>query len=271
VTMARLSFATSIRKPPGFWQGKLLGLLCIGLIGLGWVLVTRGGAEVRVISPTVLPSPEEVLMSFGVLVEERALLESVIATLTRVFLGFGLAIAVGVPLGLFAGSFRGIESFLAPLGIFGRNIPVAALIPLSLFWFGIGEGQKVMFIFLATVPFVFADAVASVIAIHERYVETAQTLGANALQIVTKILVPLALPDIFTSARALFGIGFGYIMLAELVAAEHGLGYLIATSQRRGLQAHIWGILIVITVIAFSIDRILLWLQRGLFPFRKDL
>jgi len=243
----------------------------VTLVVGAWYLVTRGNAEERTISPAVLPSPREVIESFGALVHERDLLQSTAATLTRVCLGFGLAVFVGVPLGLLAGSFRALESFLAPFSIFGRNIPVAALIPLTLFWFGIGESQKVMFIFIATMPFVFADAANSVIALHERCVETAQTLGASSLQIVLKILVPLALPDIMTSARALFGIGFGYIMLAELVAAEHGLGYMIAISQRRGLQADIWGILFIITLIAFAVDRVLHWLQRGLFPYRKDL
>lgn len=261
----------ALRKELTFAQRKLLGAACVVTLGALWFLVTRGSAEQRVVSPAVLPSPGEVVESFGVLLRERDLLQSTAATLTRVCLGFGLAVLVGVPLGLFAGSFRALGSLLAPLSIFGRNIPVAALIPLTLFWFGIGEAQKVMFIFIATVPFVFADAASSVIALHERYVETAQTLGARPMQIFTKVLVPLALPDIVTSVRALFGIGFGYIMLAELVAAEHGLGYMIAISQRRGMQAHIWGILLIITLIAFLVDRFLHWFQRGLFPFRSDL
>lgn len=261
----------ALRQEPSFVCGKLLGALCGLILVIAWYSVTHGSAEQRTISPAVLPSPGEVVASFDSLFRERDLVQSLVATLTRVCLGFGLSVLVGVPLGLLAGSFRAVGSFLSPISIFGRNIPVAALIPLTLFWFGIGESQKVMFIFIATVPFVFADAASAVIALHERYVETAQTLGAKPMQIVTKILVPLALPDIFTSARALFGIGFGYIMLAELVAAEHGLGYLIAISQRRGMQAHIWGILLVITLTAFLVDRLLHWLQRGLFPYRRDL
>jgi ABC-type nitrate/sulfonate/bicarbonate transport system permease component len=128
----------------------------------------------------------------------------------------------------------------------------------------------VMFIFMATVPFVFSDASAAVIAIGDRYVETAQTLGAKDWQVVAKVLVPLALPDIFTSLRSLFGIAFGYIMLAELINAKYGLGYLLSVSQRRGHTDHIFLVLIIIGLLAWGMDRFLLFLQRGLFPYRTD-
>ena len=80
--------------------------------------------------------------------------------------------------------------------------------------------------------------------------------------------MPLALPNIFNSLRLLFGLAFGYIMLAELINAQHGLGYLLMASQRRGLSEHIILILLIIGALAYSIDRLLFWFQRGLFPFR---
>jgi ABC-type nitrate/sulfonate/bicarbonate transport system permease component len=127
-----------------------------------------------------------------------------------------------------------------------------------------------MFIFIACLPFVYSDAVRAVVSVPDRYVETARTLGARSLQVVSKVLVPLALPDIYKSLRSLFGMAFGYIMLAELINAEHGLGYLLSTSQRRGLSEHIILILLVIGALAYAIDRFLLFMQRGLFPYRTD-
>ena len=173
-----------------------------------------------------------------------------------------------MPLGIVAGSWRVVEAAGAPLALFGRNLPVAALIPLTILWFGIDEAQKTMFIFIACVPFVYSDAVAAVASVPERYVETAQTLGATSSQIVRKVLVALALPDIYNSLRHLFGLAFGYIMLAELINAQHGLGYLLMTSQRRGLSEHIILILIIIGLLAYGIDRLLFFFQRGLFPYR---
>ena len=258
----------TLRLPPPQLTGRLVGAAAVGAIVLLWWLVTRGRIEDRFISPVILPSPAEVVKSFPALLNERALLQSIAATLKRVIIGFGLAAAVGVPLGIAAGAWRVVEAAGAPLALFGRNLPVAALIPLTILWFGIDETQKVMFIFIACVPFVYADAVAAVVNVPDRYVETAQTLGASPWQIVRKVLVALALPDIYNSLRHLFGLAFGYIMLAELINAQHGLGYLLMTSQRRGLSEHIILILIIIGLLAYGIDRLLFFFQRGLFPHR---
>lgn len=262
----------ALRQEPPAYVRQLLGAACIGLVVLVWFLLTLGDIpEHRAISPAVLPSVGEVAASLPRLLDERGLIASIAASLTRVFLGFGLACLVAIPLGMLAGAWRPLNAFASPLVIFGRNIPIAALIPLTLLWFGIDEGQKVMFLFLATAPFVFSSAASAIAAIHDRYVETAQTLGASNAQVFRKVLVPLALPQIFTDQRQLFGLAFGYIMLAELVNAKRGLGYLISVSQKRAQTEDILMVLLIIGLLAWLIDRTLLWFQRGLFPYRKDL
>ncbi|MCA8959054.1 MAG: ABC transporter permease [Planctomycetes bacterium] len=267
MALGPLSDLLELRFQPPRVVRWLLGLGSVLLVLLVWWFITRGEEpELRIVSPVTLPSPGEVWDQAASLFTERQLLQSVAATLQRVFLGFGLAILVGVPFGVLAGSWRGIEAFLAPISLFGRNIPIAALIPLTLFWFGAGEEQKVMFIFIACVPFVFGNAVQAILDVESQYVETALTLGASRLQIVLKVLVPLALPSIYNGLRILFGLAFGYIMLAEVIDAKHGLGHLINASQKRGLTEHIYLILLLIGLTAYTIDRILWWFQRGLFP-----
>ena len=259
----------SLRLSPPPMTRRLVGAAAVAVIVAVWWFATSGlGSEDRLISPVILPSPGEVIKGFPTLLRERALLESIAATLKRVLVGFGLAALVGVPLGILAGSWRVIEAAGAPLALFGRNLPVAALIPLTILWFGIDETQKVMFIFIACVPFVYSNVVAAIAGVPDRYVETAQTLGATPFQIVRKVLVALAIPDIYNSLRHLFGLAFGYIMLAELINAQHGLGYLLMSSQRRGLSEHIILILMIIGLLAYGIDRVLFWFQRGLFPYR---
>lgn len=266
-SLMRRLFALRVPPPPAI--KKLFGAVgVLAVLFLWWLLTLGATPETRIVSPVVLPSPMEVLRSIPTLFGERALLQSAAATLQRVITGFGLAIIVGVPLGILAGAYRLFDAFTGPISIFLRNIPIAVLIPLTILWFGIDETQKTMFIFIATVPFVFFDTVRAITSVHDRYVETAQTLGAAPRQIVAKVLIPLAMPSIFGGLRNLFGLAFGYIMLAELVNARHGLGYLLMTSQRRGLTEHIFAILIVIGLMAYGIDRLLYFFERGLFPYR---
>lgn len=261
----------ALRAQPRPLVRRLVGVAGVLLVVLAWWLATRGDVpEARLVSPVLLPSPGEVVASVPELVRERALVESTAATLERVLAGFGLAIVIGVPLGIAAGAWRIFDALTGPLSLFARNIPVAVLIPLTILWFGIDETQKVMFIFIATVPFIFFDAARAVADVPDRHVDTAQTLGASSREVVTKVLIPLALPDIYNSLRNLFGLAFGYIMLAELVNAKRGLGYLLMTSQRRGLTEHIIAILILIGLLAYGIDRLLYFFQRGLFPYRGE-
>lgn len=261
-----------IRGKISTFSSILLGLLCVATVFGLWWFVTRGEqAEMRMVSPQALPSPSETFETFSQLWFERELTRNTLTTLGRVAAGFALASLVGVPLGVLAGCFPPIKAFLTPLILFGRNIPIAALVPLTFFFFGIGDPQKVMFIFLACVAFIIADTAASVMNVGQQYLDTAYTLGANRWQSVMKVLVPLALPTVFDSLRLLFGLAFGYIMLAETIKLGNesgGLGNLILTSQRIGPRAHIYLIILIIPVVAFVIDRLLFWIQKGLFPYK---
>jgi ABC-type nitrate/sulfonate/bicarbonate transport system permease component len=266
--MAKSWLSLELRQAPASTTGKLLAATCLVLVGFFWFVLTLGPAEERFISPAILPSPGEVIGAIPNLLFERDLGKSIFATLSRVLMGFSLALVVGIPLGVLAASWRALEAFLKPIVIPMSNVPVAALIPLTILWFGIGESQKVMFIFVAAVPFVFATAAASILAVPDRYVDTARTLGASDRQIVLKVLVPTALPEMFRGLRGLFGLSFGYIMLAELINAPHGLGAMLNVSQRRGLTEHIFLILAIIGLIAWAIDYGLEFVERKLFPYR---
>jgi NitT/TauT family transport system permease protein len=253
------------------WLAVLSAAACVVLVYLLWSWATAGPAEERVLGRTVLPSPSETFSSFEELWFDRALTRNLFVTLRRVLLGFGLALIVGIPLGILCGCFAVSQAFFLPLTIFGRNIPLAALIPLTFSAFGIGEAQKVMFIFIACVMFVVSDTATAVRDVEQRYVDTAWTLGARKRQIISKVLVPMAMPAVFNSLRLLFGLAFGYIMLAELVklgGEVGGLGDIIRQSQRRGLNEHIWLVLILIPFVALGIDRLIFWVQRSLYPYR---
>jgi NitT/TauT family transport system permease protein len=262
----------ALRRNIPLWVQAVLGILCLAACLGTWWYVTRGEPDERILSYYTLPSPKETFSKFyPELWIDRELTRNTLTTLKRLAFGFGLAVVVGVPLGVLCGCFSWVNAFFLPLNIFGRNIPVAALIPLTLSFFGIGELQKTMFIFIACVAFVVMDTARSIADVGEQYVDTAYTLGASRWQIITRVLVPLAMPSIFNSLRLLFGLAFGYIMLAEVIkfgSEAGGLGDIINTSQRRGPREHIMLVLLIIPVLALAIDRVLYWIQRELFPHR---
>lgn len=264
-------YRTLRADPPVYIRFGLGVGLVVLIFGLWWFL-TRGSATEAIVSPSKLTSPGDTFGSLGKLLE-RDLLDSTLDSLQRVSLGIGLASLVGVIIGVLAGAHRGVSAAIAPLVIFLRSVPMGALLPLTAMMFGDGEKQKWMFIFLAVVPFVFSDTVKAVASVPDRYVETAQTLGASRFQIIMKVLVPLSLPDIVTSLRFQFGLALGYIILAEAGSTfvDHGLGKMIAISERLGQREHVFLLLFVIAMIAFILDLLLRTLQRGVFPWRKDL
>ncbi len=249
-----------------------MGVACMCACFALWWYVTRGIPEERIIPPSKgLSSPAETFGSFHSLWFERALTRNLLTTLRRLALGFGLAALVGVPLGVLCGCFPRVQAFFLPPILFGRNIPVAALIPLTFFFFGIDELQKVMFIFIACVAFIVWDTARAIEEVGSQYIDTAYTLGAGTWQTIGKVLLPLALPSVFNSLRLLFGLAFGYIMLAEVVKfgdEAGGLGDLINMSQKRGPREHVLLILLIIPVVALVIDRLLFLIQAELFPYR---
>ncbi|HEY4244418.1 MAG TPA: ABC transporter permease [Kofleriaceae bacterium] len=271
--------APAVPKPPAWWKTLradppfqlrlLIGAGTVGLIFLVWWIVTRGDAIHAIISPSKLPSPGAVLSSESSL--HGLLFDAIVATLYRVFAGVALAALVGFVLGVFAGTSRAVGAAVQPIVIFLRSIPMGALLPLMLMLFSTGEKQKVMFIFFAIVPFVFSDTVKAVSIVPERYVETAQTLGASNRQILIKVIVPLALPDILTSLRFQFGLALGYVMLAEAIATPTGLGQMLNNNERMGNIEQNYLLLFIIALLAFMIDFVLRYLQRGLFSWRRDL
>ena len=278
------------------WESVALGLLCVVCCLGTWWFVTRGSPEERMVGPLVLPSPGETWAQLPELLlgdrpledsegrplpsrtwsewwhdftSESGLARNLYVTLRRLSLGFGLAIAIGVPLGVLAGCFARVQAFLQPVSIFGRNIPLAALVGVTFSLFGIGELQKVMFIFLACVAFVLSDTSEAIRRVETSYIDTALTLGARPWQVILKVLVPLALPTICNSLRLMFGLAFGYIMLAETIkfgSEAGGLGHLINTSIRRGLRENVFLVLLLIPLVALAIDQLLFWFQRQLFP-----
>ena len=259
-----------IREDVPVWLTWVLGVLPIFAILLLWWAVTAGAQpESRVISPTILPSPVEVVKSFPELWFDRALTRNLAISFTRVLGGFALAVAIVFPLGVLMGAFTKIKVAFNPLSVFGAYLPIPTLVPLTLSLFGTGEGQKIAFLALAFGIYLLPLIVGAVDAVDDTYLKTAYTLGANRTQTVQKVLLAISWPDIYQAMRLGFGVGWSYILLAEMVDIGKGLGGIIMTSQRRGPREHIYLVLLVIVLVAFLTDRAWAAAGRRLFPYRE--
>ena len=249
----------------------ILGVIPIFLIFLIWTFLTSGkSAEDRIISPVILPSPKEVILSIKTLWFEAELTRSIIASGSRVIGGFAVGVIIAFPLGIFMGSFSKIRALFDPISVFGAYLPIPALIPLTMSLFGIGEFQKIMFLSLAFIVYLLPLFVKAIEEIDDVYLQTAYTLGANKYQIVKRIFLGISFPRIFNAMRMGFGIGWTYIILAEMVAADRGLGHIIIIAQRRGPREHIYLVLVVIVIIAYITDKIWVKIGRKLFPYQEE-
>jgi ABC-type nitrate/sulfonate/bicarbonate transport system permease component len=253
----------------------VLGLVPIGVLVVLWWGMTRGIPEERVLGPTILPSPAEVVDSLQDLMrtsdpEGRSLFDHVGISLRRVGLGFLLALAIVVPLGIFMGAFGSVRVTFNPVMTASGYIPIATLVPLTMSWFGLDEIQKVVFLALAFGIFLLPMVVNAIDSVPDVYLRTAYTLGAGRWHVIRRVLVPIALPDIWHSMRLAFGVGWTYLVLAEVVVKAGGLGDLIDTARRRAMSGRVYLVIVIITLIAWAAD--LGWERLGsvLFPYKRD-
>jgi NitT/TauT family transport system permease protein len=254
-----------------------LGLVPILLLlGLWWFLTRGAIPEERLIPVNILPSPREVLGRTVAFLQQQdpetaqsLLLKHVLLSLRRVVEAYLFALAVVFPLGVLMGAFGSVRSAFAPLATASSYVPLATLVPLTMAWFGIGELQKVVFLALAFGIYLLPLVVQAVDAVPEVYLRTAYTLGATRWQAIWRVLVPVALPDVWQAMRLAFGVGWTYLVLAEVVVRAGGLGDLFEHAKRYGKREDIYLVVVLITIIAWCSD--LLWsgLGRWLFPYRR--
>jgi NitT/TauT family transport system permease protein len=258
-----------IRGPIGTIERIVLGIVPIVLILVGWWFITHGAQQDRIISSAILPSPLEVVKSFPSLWFQAELSRSAVASTWRVIQGFAVALLVAFPLGLLMGSFTRVRALFEPLSVFGAYLPIPALVPLTMSLFGVDESQKVMFLALAFFIFLLPMILRAVDEVDDNYLRTAYTLGATHWETIRYVLLGVSAPKIYQAMRLGFGIGWTYIILAEMVAAERGLGQIIIVAQRRGPREHIYLVLLVIVLIAYLTDRLWATVGKWLFPYQE--
>jgi len=265
----------ALRAPIPKATGQLLAASSVGLVLLVWcvlsyVHVDKGGAEPEpLVSHFFLPPPDEVFRGLLYLLFNQGLLSAIGVSVVRILKAFALSVVVAVPLGIFMGSFeaanRFFDSIMAPL----RYLPITAFIPLLILWFGIQEEQKVAFLFLGTFVFLLPVVVDAVKVVPEELVQTAFTLGATKAQVIRTVLIPAALPQIFDSFRVMNAIAWTYIILAEIVNPQNGIGYILRLAEQHTKPAWSFAGILVVGVIGLLTDLLIRGVNRLLFGWRE--
>ncbi|PTS86614.1 taurine ABC transporter permease TauC [Pseudomonas sp. HMWF032] len=241
--------------------------LTVAFLLWAWWAVTYFG----LIEPLFLPSPQAVakrgwlVLSQGYM--DSSLWQHLAASLQRIGLGLLAAVLTAIPLGIAIGRYRIARGIFDPLIEFYRPIPPLAYLPLIVIWCGIGELSKVLLIFLAIFAPIAISTATGVRNVDPSKIRAAQSLGASQAQLIRYVILPSALPEILTGIRIGLGVGWSTLVAAELIAATSGLGFMVqSAAQFLVTDVVILGIL-VIALIAFSLEMGLRALQRKLVPW----
>ena len=196
------------------------------------------------------------------------LLSNIWTSTRRVMFGFLLGAGLAVPIGVALGNLIPVEALLLPVMEFLRYLPVPSLLPLCILWFGIGETEKVVVIFLGTFFQLVVLVCDAARAVPNHYLEIGYTLGLGRVESLWKIVLPSSSPAIFNSLRVSFGWAWSYVVVAEIVAADHGLGFMIMESERYADTAEVIGGIVMIGVLGLISDLLFRAAARVLFPFK---
>ncbi|QKG00367.1 taurine ABC transporter permease TauC [Aeromonas hydrophila] len=248
-----------------------ISLLTLGALLALWWLVARLG----LISPLFLPPPAQVLQQLVTLAGPQGFMDATLwqhlaASLQRILIALAAATLCGVTVGLAMGLSPTLRGMLDPLIELYRPVPPLAYLPLMVIWFGIGETSKVLLIYLAIFAPVAMATLAGVQGARQVRLRAARALGANRWQVLWYVIVPGALPDMLTGLRIGLGVGWSTLVAAELIAATRGVGFMVqAAGEFLATDVVLAGIL-VIALIAFTLELGLRALQRRLTPWHGE-
>ena len=250
---------TSSLKPNTFWRIAenipqslfwVLTSLSIAIPLLVWLLISKYSG----IESIFLPSLKDVIEAVGELWSKGYLATDSIASFARVSIGFLLSAVVAVPLGILMGTFPSIRALFEPIIGIVRYMPAPAFIPLLIIYLGIGESPKIALIFIGTVFFNILMIMDAVKFVPRELIEATYTLGGKRWQVLFEVITPYIIPRIIDTFRVNMAASWNLVVVAELLAANEGLGKRILLAQKFLRTDEIFACLIILGLIGFAID-----------------
>jgi NitT/TauT family transport system permease protein len=254
----------TIRKDTSRRTRMILAVSAWAGILAAWFLLTNW----EILPPFSLPKPLGVMSAFFRLWTEYDLLGNVIKSWWRIAQAFTICVVIAIPLGLLMGSFRWVHDLVNPVAAPMRSMPITAFLPAFIALFGMDETMKVAFLWFGMFFYLLAVVVEEVNKVDDSLLETAWTLGAQRRHILW-LLFRASVPSIFGSFRILYDIGWTYVILAEMVNARKGVGYMVEAARKVLDFERVYAGIIAIGVAAFLFRFLLTFLEGRLFPWRR--
>ena len=229
----------------------------------------EASARFGLVSPQFLPGPSAVAAALARMIAEQALLWHAGVSTLRVWGAFALAAVMAVPLGIAMGSFRLIGAALEPVVDFIRYLPVPALVPLAIIWFGVGEQSKIFLLWLGVFFQLVLMVADDVRRVPREYHEIAATLGGSRLRALVDVALPAMGPTLVDSMRVTLGWCWTYLIIAEIVAADRGLGFVIWQARRFFKTPEVMAGVVVIGLIGLVTDQLLRRAHRRWFAYLR--
>lgn len=258
-----LSLARNAARTDVTRRLDVLGVLPFVVLVAVWYVVS----ETRSVDPVFLPSPGRVADSFVALLSRNFLYTHLLPSFLRVSAAFLLSAAVAFPIGVWCGQTPAAARAIEPICGFTRYLPVAALVPLCILWFGVDHGQKVAVIVVGVVFQLVLLFAADTSSVPQELVETGKALGLSRYAIVRRIVLPQSMPAIWQDMRISAGWAWSYLVLAELVAGNRGVGYFVIQSQRYLETERVFAGILFIGLLGLATDVSFRVTGKRLFPW----
>lgn len=261
---------------PSIWKG-LFGFrgttsrsinLTVGVLGFVVIIALwQLAAQLGLMSPVFLPSPWAVMLAFYHMFVDFGFLNDIGISVYRVWAAFLVSALMAIPLGIMMSSFRIVNSINEPIIDFLRYLPVPALVPLTIIWFGIGEVSKITLLWMGTffqlVPLIADDAN----RVPHEYIEIARTVGAKPRDILKDVILRAMLPSMVDNLRITLGWCWTYLVIAEIVASSSGIGYVIWDARRYMQTPTVMAGVVAIGVIGLVTDQAIRIIHRRVFSY----
>ncbi len=237
-------------KGRGAWHAMALGAILPVALAAGWEIVVQAGwAEGR-----LLPPPSRIAETLWSLAQGGELLQHISATLWRVAVGFFAGSVAGILIGAAAGYSKAFRRIIDPTIQGLRAVPSLAWVPLFILWLGIFEGSKVALIAVGVFFPVYLGVTASVLGVDRKIVEVGRIFRLKGTRLIRRILVPAILPNVILALRTGLGLGWMFVVAAEIMGAAQGLGYLLVDGQQLGKPDQIVAAILVFAVLGKITD-----------------